>query len=185
MWWLSLLPTPTRPSARPTASTPMRSWAMFGVRCPGSIRGPVPSSPAIPTPPPTAATVPPRPRGLRVTALVATLGVVVALIGLAQSARPLATPTQDCGTALTFLAGGRVDEFVDPADPPAGVSRAEAEANNAEPCQERAAARALPAGIAVVGGTALGLLAVGIEGLVRLRLGRARRRRWLAGLPPG
>lgn len=142
----------------------------------------MPSSPTTPAP---AAFRPRRARRLQVTAAVATLGVVVALVGLGLSARPLATPTQDCGTALTFLAAGRVDEFVDPGNPPEGVTRAEAEANNDEPCQERAADRAVPAGLAVVGGTAVGLLAAGVEGLLRLRLGRAQHRRWLAGHPPG
>ena len=138
--------------------------------------------PATPSP---VVTRPRRARRLEATAVLATLGVVVALIGLALSARPLATPTQDCGTAFTFLVAGRVNEFVDPGNPPTGVTRAEAEANNAEPCQERAANRAVPAAVAVVAGTGLGLLAAGLEALFRLRLGRAQHRRWLAQLPAG
>lgn len=118
---------------------------------------------------------------VRVTAAVALVGVLVAVAGLASAARPLRSPTQDCGTALTYLTQGRVDEFVDPADPPTGATRAEAEANNAHPCQERAADRALPAGIAVVGGTAVALGAAVVEGVLRFRLARSRHQRWLTG----
>lgn len=127
----------------------------------------------------SVATSNPRPRGsraVRVTAAVAVIGVVVALVGLALSARPLRTPTQDCGTALTFLVQGRVDELVDSADLPAGVTKAEAEANNTEPCQERAANRALPAGVAVVGGTLVALVMLIVEWAVRLTISRAARR---------
>ncbi len=122
---------------------------------------------------------------VRIPAAVALVGVLVAVIGLASATRPLRSPTQDCGTALTYLVQGRVDEFVDPADPPTGVTRAEAEANNAHPCQERAGDRALPAGIAVAGGTAVALVAAVGEGVLRIRLVRAHHRRWLAEASAG
>ncbi len=139
---------------------------------------------ARPAPMPVTVMAPPAPRGsqppgtriVRATAAVALVGVLVALLGLALGLRPLATPTQDCGTAATFLLHGRVNEFVDPADPPAGITRAEAEANNAEPCQERAGNRALPAGLLVVGGTTVGVLALLTEAVVRFRVHRAANR---------
>lgn len=138
---------------------------------------PAPSASTAPT-----GTEPAEPRGrraVRVTASVATVGVLVALVGLALSARPLSTPTQDCGTALTFLAQGRVDEFVDPADPPAGLTRADALANAANPCQERAANRARPAGALLVGGTLLALAMAVVEGSIRYSINRGVRRSWL------
>ncbi len=114
---------------------------------------------------------------MRITAAVALLGVLVALVGLGLGLRPLATPTQDCGTAATFLLQGLPNEYVDPSNPPEGITRAEAEANNAEPCQERAGNRALPAGVLVVGGVTL----VGVGGApggggVRFRLHRTANR---------
>ncbi|HEX2575068.1 MAG TPA: hypothetical protein VHK88_01880 [Aquihabitans sp.] len=147
---------------------------------------PAPPSPPVAAPP----AAPPGSRTVRLTAAVALVGVLVAVVALGLALRPLETPTQDCGTALTYLLDGRIDELVDPEDPPAGVTRAEAQANNREPCQERAAARALPAGAALVGGTLVAVVAVGIEFVVRLRLaGAHRRQQWLgppsAGDPAG
>lgn len=139
-------------------------------------------------PPAHAPSEPARPRGRRavqITAVVATVGVLLALAGLASSARPLSTPTQDCGTALTYLTQGRVNEFVDPDDPPAGVTKAEALANEADPCQERAANRARPAGALVIGGTLLALVALIVEGFLRHSINRAARRSWLTPGPPG
>lgn len=129
---------------------------------------PVAPNPVLPDRPPADRAEPTRRlRTVRVTAVVAFVGVLLALLGLGLSARPLATPTQDCGTAFTFLVTGQLDQFVDPANPPEGVTEAEAEANNAEPCQERAAARAVPAGALVIGGTLLGLAALLAESTVR------------------
>lgn len=113
-------------------------------------------------------------RTLAVTAVVATVGVVVALIGLGLLLRPLRSPTQDCGTAISYLLEGRVDILVDPADPPRGVTAAEARANNAKTCQARAGDRAKPAGALVVGGTGLAGAAAAVDGSVRFL--RRRRR---------
>ena len=110
------------------------------------------------------------------TAGVAFVGIVVALAGLVQLVRPLATPVQDCGTAAGFLLHGRPNLYVDPADPPKGVTAAEAEANNALPCQERAANRARPAATAIVVGCLVAVAALLLEWLLRLRWARADRR---------
>lgn len=169
---------------------------------PGSEAAPTaattPATPTTAAPPPTAApapsvgggpdrdassaAVPPRPAILRATPVIALVGVLLALAGLGWSARPLRTPTQDCGTAFAFLLTGRIDVLVDPQNPPAGVTRAEAEANNRRPCQERAAARAVPALIALLSGVLLALLALVVEVGTRLRLHR-RQPPWLRTVP--
>ena len=97
-----------------------------------------------------------RPLAVTVTAWVALLGLVVAAVGAVVLLLPLSTPTQNCGTSAGFLLDGRVNVFVDPEAPPAGITKADALDNNAKPCQERAANRARPAGIAVVGGALIG-----------------------------
>lgn len=136
-----------------------------------------PSSDASPAPVPTpgAGERPPGSTTVRVTALVALLGVLVAVGAVGWGGWPLRTPTQDCGTAATFLIGGRVNQFVDPSNPPDGITPAEARANNQEPCQERAGNRALPAGVVLVSGTLIALLALIVEFFVRLRLARRGR----------
>ncbi|MEZ5177453.1 MAG: hypothetical protein R2746_03995 [Acidimicrobiales bacterium] len=146
-----------------------------------------PSLPAtVMAPPPLRGSWPPGARLVRATAIVGFVAVLVALVGLALGLRPLSTPTQDCGTAASFLLRGKVNVFVDPSNPPEGITRAEAEANNAEPCQERAANRAKPAGALVVGGTFVGLVALLVEWVARFRLHRAANRRLGAPAPsPG
>jgi hypothetical protein len=108
-----------------------------------------------------------------VTVVVAAIGVLVAITGLVMGTRPLSTPIQDCGTAFSFLLSGGVDQYADPANPPEGVTAADVEANNADPCQERAADRALTAGALVVGGTGAATVAavvdLGARGLRRYR----------------
>lgn len=121
-----------------------------------------------PPPPPAAAPVHPAPTGLlRATAVIATIGVVVALAGLVLLLRPVTTPTQDCGTSLAFLLEGRDNEFVSETDPPAGITKAEAKANNATPCRERVAERTEPAAVLLVAGLVSALLATTTEVAVR------------------
>jgi hypothetical protein len=122
-------------------------------------------------------------RAVQITAITALAGVVAALVGLALVARPLRTPTQDCGTALTFLVSGGVNEYVDPSNPPEGITAADAEDNNADPCQERAGDRALPALLLVVGGTAIGVGALIAEWSLRDRMRRRAHRLHRAGPP--
>ena len=121
-----------------------------------------------PVPAPPQAPVQPAPTPLfRATAVIATIGVVVALVGLAMLLRPVTTPTQDCGTSLAFLLEGRVNEFVSVDDPPAGVSAADAEANNAEPCRVRVGERAKPAGVLLLAGLTAAIGAAVVELSVR------------------
>jgi hypothetical protein len=144
------------------------------VTTPTAEPAPTPSAPA-----PARAAARPAPHGLlAATAAIATVGVVVAIIGLALVFRPVRTPTQDCGTAIGFLLDGRVNVFVSEDDPPEGITPAEARANNAEPCRDRVADRAKPAGVLFLAGLAVALIAAGVEGAVRLRAWlRARRLR--------
>lgn len=111
---------------------------------------------------------PPRTGVLRGTALVATLAVAVALAGVGMLLLPIATPAVDCGTAYSYLYDGRFDQVLDPAAPPEGVTRAEAEANNAEPCHDLVVAKARPGGLMTFGGTFVALVVVVVEGVVRL-----------------
>ena len=142
-----------------------------------------PPSPAATAAPGTGPEVPPRPLIARVAPIVATVGVVAALLAAVWVMLPLRTETQDCGTPFTFLVNGRVNEYVNPEDPPTGVTRAEAEANNADPCQERAANRALPALIVVAAGTATALAALVTEVSSRFRARRSAHRAGLGRLP--
>lgn len=109
-----------------------------------------------------ASSPPPRrgPRLVRIAPIVALVGLALAAAGFVVGLRPLRTPVQDCGTAFGFLLDGRVEEFGDPANPPAGLTRAEVEEANANPCQERAAHRALPGLVLLLAGGAISLGAV-------------------------
>ncbi|WP_421117963.1 hypothetical protein ACE2AJ_11130 [Aquihabitans daechungensis] len=133
-----------------------------------------------PAPAPTPTDARPAPRGLlRATAVIATIGVVVALLGLVLLLRPVSTPTQDCGTSLAFLLDGRVNEFVSESDPPPGVTAAEAKANNDEPCRDRVAERTKPAAVLLGAGLVAAIGAAVVETAVRttawVRRRRARR----------
>lgn len=128
---------------------------------------------------PTVTSAPrrPAPRGLlAATAVIATIGVVVALLGIVLLLRPVSTPTQDCGTSLGFLLDGRVNVFVSEDDPPAGITPEEARANNAEPCRDRVADRAGPALVLFSAGLVAAIIAAVVEGTVRIS-GWLRRRR--------
>jgi len=121
---------------------------------------------------------------LTVTAISGFLGILLALGGVAWLARPLATPTQDCGTAFSFLSEGKLNVYVDPANPPKGITAAEAEANNAKPCQALAGDRARPAAGLVMIGTASALLAAIVELAARTRRRRDQRQRPPISLEP-
>ena len=125
-----------------------------------SIPEPATPSPADPAPAP--------PRGLlRVTPIVATVGVVVALVGLLLLLRPVTTPTQDCGTALGFLLDGRVNEIASVEDPPEGITPAEAKANKERPCRVRVVDQATPALIAFGAGLLVAVVAALTEIVAR------------------
>lgn len=127
-------------------------------------------TPAPDGPAPEAAPARPAPQGLlAATAVIATIGVVVALIGLALLLRPVQTPTQDCGTSLAFLLQGRVNVLVSETDPPEGITPAEAKANNAEPCRTRVAERTKPAAVLLGAGLLAAVGAALVETTVRGR----------------
>ncbi|MFN8017399.1 MAG: hypothetical protein U0P45_04670 [Acidimicrobiales bacterium] len=118
---------------------------------------------------------PPIPRSLRATAIVATVGVVAALVGLVLLLRPVHSPTQDCGLAAAYLLTGRVDQYVDEAAPPKGVTKAEAKANNRRPCRPRVADAARPGLILFSAGLLVAVVAALVELVIRLWGWRKRR----------
>lgn len=127
---------------------------------------------------------PPRTGLVRVAPVVALVGVLVALVGVALVSRPLSTPTQDCGTALTFLLDGEPNQWVSVDDPPEGVTSDQARDNNDHPCQERAANQARPAAALVFVGTFVGVTAAASEVVVRILDRRATRSRHREDSPP-
>lgn len=110
----------------------------------------------------------------RTTAIIATLGVAVAVLGLLALLRPISTPAVECGSSLTVLLDGRPDQFIDPSDPPAGVTAEEAEAHNAEMCRARVADAARPAVIAIAVGILVAIGAVVVEAVERALAWRQR-----------
>ena len=142
-----------------------------------SIADPPPPPAAVAGPPPRPGPRP-RPHGvLRWTALVATVGVVVALVGVGVLALPVHSPLQDCGSTFSFLYDGRTDVMGDPANPPKGHTRAEVEATNRTPCRPRVADRAQVAGGLLLSGLLVAVVASGVEMTVRLGSQRGQRRR--------
>ncbi len=116
---------------------------------------------------------------LRAAPMIATVGVIVAIVGLVALARPVETPVQDCGTAIGFLLDGRVNVYANPAAPPEGLTAEEVTANNERPCRVRVAATARPGAILVAAGVAAAVIALVSEVTARILL---RRRRHRAGL---
>ncbi|MCB0977071.1 MAG: hypothetical protein KDB02_06390 [Acidimicrobiales bacterium] len=101
-------------------------------------------------------------------------GIVAVLAGAWMATRTVETPVQDCGVAAVYLLDGRVDVLADPANPPEGLTAAQVKANNAEPCQERAANQARPGALLVLAGTAVGIVAALSETALRWRWRRRR-----------
>lgn len=93
--------------------------------------------------------------------------------GLVFGTVPVRTPkVQDCGAPLAFVITGRVDSFVDPNNPPRGITAAQARAANRKPCRKRVAPRMVGSGALLLGG-----LVVGVTGVGMLLIGRSARRR--------
>jgi hypothetical protein len=117
--------------------------------------------------------------------VIATIGVVVALLGIGILLLPVSTPTQDCGTSIGYLLDGRVDQFVSKDDPPTGITPAEAKANNANPCRDRVADRAKPAAVLIGVGLLVALGAALAETVIRLvRRAKRGRAHTTSGVPP-
>ena len=62
---------------------------------------------------------------------------------------------------------GRPDVYVDPTNPPPGVTEAQARAANENRCQERVAARAVPGGSLLATGLVIGVVAAVAEWVAR------------------
>lgn len=122
----------------------------------------------------------------RVARGLAAASIAAYLVAAVLFTLPVETPgVQDCGAPAAYLVDGRVDTIPDPegrvrvedADAPDGfevvtLDPEVAETAREEPCQERVASRAVPAGILVVVATVVGLAAF----LLELLLVRPRRR---------
>ena len=119
------------------------------------------------SPGPGRSSRPPRPRLLDLTAVVAALGVVIALAGVGVLALPVRTPLQDCGSSFTFLYDGRTNTLGDPDHPPKGITKAQVLATNAKPCRPRVADRAITAAELILGGLALAIVTVLVEVVIR------------------
>ena len=142
-------------------------------------------APAEPTVTPAVAAGRPGPtRFQRTTAIIATVAVAVAALGMLALLRPISTPAVDCGTSLAVLLDGRPNQYVDPNDPPEGVTEAEAKANNEEPCRDRVADAARPAVLAVAVGTVVALVALIAEVVNRAFAWRRRRAAATSAPPP-
>jgi hypothetical protein len=114
-------------------------------------------------------------RLIGLSTVAAWLSMALIVIGLVIGLVPVRNPgVQDCGAPLAFVLTARVDVFADPARPPKGLTRAQAEAANRNRCQERVAGRMIPAGSILLGG-----LLIGLSGVAMLLVGRGARRRAL------
>jgi len=127
-------------------------------------------------------------RVISVTPVFAAIALVLIVAGAIVLAIPVENPkVQDCGAPAAFVLTGRPDVFVDPTNPPTGLTAAQARSANGNRCQERVAARAVPGGILAATGLVIGVVAAIVEWLARV----ARRRDALvvsalpaAGPPP-
>lgn len=162
---------PSEPSAPPTAPVASPAPATAPVASPAPVTAPPVTSPA---PGPRGVTrLPTRPAG-RIGQVATTLAVA-SLVGFAIAAVlfliPVETPgVQDCGTPAGYLLDGRVDQIPDPEgrirdasgeivtlDPDVAAEARET------PCQDRVAARAVPAAGLTLASLLVGMIAFGIE----------------------
>ena len=122
-------------------------------------------------------------RVISATPVFAAIALVLIVVGAIVLAIPVENPkVQDCGTPAAFVLTGRPDVFVDPTNPPKGLTEAQARSANENRCQERVAARAVPGGILLAIGLVIGVVAAIVEWVARV----ARRRDALvAYAPPG
>lgn len=174
MWWFPLRPGLAQVVSRRTGAT------IPALRCcvvPRSDQPPTSSDG------PVVGARPRRAGVVRATAWVATVGLILALVGVGLLARPVRTPLQDCGSVYGFLRNGRVDVLGDPANPPEGATKADVVSTNASPCRHRVAAAARPSAVLIPVGTLVALVAVLVEVVARFGL-RRRRRRTLPGAAP-
>lgn len=150
-------------------------------------------SPVAVEPPPGSPPVPSVPAG-RVSVALAWASLACFVVALVLLVIPVSTPeVQDCGAPGAYLAQGRLDVIPDANDQILGpdgevvtLDGPVADAARDEPCQQRVAGRAVPAGVLLLVGTLGGLAAFVVEVLVvRPRRRRAWRAAVEASSPPG
>jgi hypothetical protein len=105
----------------------------------------------------------------RVTGVLGWIAVGLITIGIVVVLIPVRNPgVQQCGAPLTFLVSGQLDRIPDATgrvlidDHVVELSPAERRRAVDSPCSERVGRRAIPAGVLVVLGSVMGLLAVAI-----------------------
>ncbi|QYG91125.1 hypothetical protein HC251_00870 [Iamia sp. SCSIO 61187] len=132
-----------------------------------------PASPAEPAWPPLAPALDPPPVGAiaRLSMVGAGLALLCYLVAGVLLAVPVETPgVQDCGAPGAYLLAGRVDVVPDPdgriLGPDGEVVTLDADvaaAARTEPCRDRVADRAVPAGLLLTLATVLGVVAFATE----------------------
>lgn len=123
----------------------------------------------------------------RTSVALAAVALVCFLVALVLAALPVRTPgVQDCGAPAAYLAAGRLDVVPDaqnrilgPDGEPRTLDEETARTARDQPCRQRVADRAVPAGGLVLVGTLLGLTAFALEFLV---VRPPRRRAWRAAV---
>lgn len=159
---------------------------------PDAVADPGPG-PAPPDPATGPDALPPTALG-RASVALAAVALVCFLVAVVLATLPVRTPgVQDCGAPAAYLAAGRLDVIPDAQDrilgpdgEPLTLDAETAQAARDQPCRERVAVRAVPAGVLLVVGTVLGLAAFAVEVLVvRPRRRRAWRAAVLSAAGPG
>ena len=115
-------------------------------------------------------------RVISLTSIAAALTLVLFAAGAVLFLLPVTNPgVQRCGVPAKYLLDGRVDTLLDPAQPPKGFTKAQAQAADDHRCRTRVADRAVPGALLLTGGVGLGLVAAVAEWIAR-----SARRRTLA-----
>jgi hypothetical protein len=105
----------------------------------------------------------------RVTGILGWVAVALIAVGIVVMAIPVRNPgVQQCGAPLTFLLSGQLDRMPDASgrvlidDHVVTLSPAARQRAVESPCSERVERRAIPAGVLLVVGSVMGLIAVAI-----------------------
>jgi hypothetical protein len=117
----------------------------------------------------------------RSSGILAWAGVVAIALGVILAVVPVSNPgVQRCGAPIDFLVAGEFDRIPDASgriERDGRVITLDSEAATRaieRPCSERVERRAIPAGLLVVGGSVMGLVAMGIAMVHAWRRAAAR-----------
>lgn len=168
----------------PTDADPPAGRGATGPEGTGAATDPRPADTDRRHPAPDAGAVPSVPAG-RVSVALAWASLACFVVAVVLLTIPVTTPeVQDCGAPGAYLAEGRLDVVPDAEDRILGpdgevvtLDAPTAQAARDEPCQQRVATRAVPAGALLLAGTVGGISAFAVEVLV---VRPRRRRAWRA-----